>query len=157
MFLFHDFIHVSDLSDAHIIITDDMDYQADIPILKLGKDIFIPTKKLILEKTIFATVQSIQTRQPLTQGNITLQPDIEVLHINNKVFTLTKKEVDIMSAFLKNKTLSRTELLQQVWGYDKIMDTHTVQTHIYRLKKKCAYNLIFTTVEGDYTLNLDIK
>ena len=52
---------------------------------------------------------------------------------------LTEKEADII-IFLKKseKPVSINELQTQVWGYNSKLDTHTVETHIYRLRKKIS-------------------
>jgi hypothetical protein len=50
---------------------------------------------------------------------------------------LTEKEVKLLELFLsKNKPFSKNRILQEVWKYAEEADTHTVETHIYRLRKK---------------------
>ena len=50
---------------------------------------------------------------------------------------LTEKEVQLLDLFLnKNKPISKDEILSSVWNYSSNADTHTVETHIYRLRKK---------------------
>ena len=50
---------------------------------------------------------------------------------------MTEKEIEII-LFLNNesKAKSVSELQEQVWGYTSELETHTVETHIYRLRKK---------------------
>ena len=56
---------------------------------------------------------------------------------NNKRFKLTEKEVNTILYLAKiNKTISVKELQKKVWGYQSDLETHTVETHIYRLRKK---------------------
>ena len=52
---------------------------------------------------------------------------------------LTEKEADVI-IFLKKskKPVSIDELQTKVWGHSSKLDTHTVETHIYRLRKKIA-------------------
>ena len=52
---------------------------------------------------------------------------------------LTEKEADII-VFLKKseKSVSIDELQTEVWGHSSKLDTHTVETHIYRLRKKIS-------------------
>ena len=52
---------------------------------------------------------------------------------------LTEKEADII-IFLKKseKSVSIDELQIKVWGHSSKLDTHTVETHIYRLRKKIS-------------------
>ena len=55
----------------------------------------------------------------------------------NKTLSLTEKETLIIS-FLKNSgtSVSINELQKNVWGYRSKLETHTVETHVYRLRKK---------------------
>ena len=56
---------------------------------------------------------------------------------NNNFIILTEKEVQLLELFLSNsKPISKKEILLSVWNYSKDADTHTVDTHIYRLRKK---------------------
>ena len=55
----------------------------------------------------------------------------------NKKLKLTEKEIDtIMYLSKTKKTTSIQELQKKVWGYQSNIETHTVETHIYRLRKK---------------------
>ena len=52
---------------------------------------------------------------------------------------LTEKEVQLLELFLNsNKPISKNKILSLVWKYSADVDTHTVETHIYRLRKKIA-------------------
>ena len=56
---------------------------------------------------------------------------------NDKVINLTEREIDLI-IFLKNTESAANidELQKKVWGYNLELETHTVETHIYRLRKK---------------------
>ena len=50
---------------------------------------------------------------------------------------LTEKEIQLLELFLNNpKPISKDKILSMVWNYSSNADTHTVETHIYRLRKK---------------------
>ena len=50
---------------------------------------------------------------------------------------LTEKEVQLIELFLDNKKpITKDNILSSVWNYAPDVDTHTVETHIYRLRKK---------------------
>ena len=50
---------------------------------------------------------------------------------------LTEKEIQLLELFLGNKKpISKNIILKEVWKYSTSADTHTVETHIYRLRKK---------------------
>ena len=51
--------------------------------------------------------------------------------------SLTEKEIQLLELFLSNQNpLSKNQILEDVWKYSSDADTHTVETHIYRLRKK---------------------
>ena len=50
---------------------------------------------------------------------------------------LTEKEIQLIELFLNyKKPLTKENILSSVWNYSTEADTHTVETHIYRLRKK---------------------
>ena len=52
---------------------------------------------------------------------------------------LTEKEIQLLELFLKNKKpISKDNILSSIWNYSSDADTHTVETHIYRLRKKIS-------------------
>ena len=66
------------------------------------------------------------------------------LNLNSKFFSkgglklkLTEKEIEII-LYLNNKKIKHnvSDLQKNIWGYSADMETHTVETHIYRLRKK---------------------
>ena len=60
----------------------------------------------------------------------------EMIYQNHKL-KLTEKEIDsIIYLFNMKKPVNVRELQQKVWGYQTDLETHTVETHIYRLRKK---------------------
>ena len=78
------------------------------------------------------------------QSNITIK-DYE-LNLNSKFFSkdnlklrLTEKEIEII-LYLNNKKIKHNveDLQKNIWGYASNMETHTVETHIYRLRKKIS-------------------
>ena len=65
---------------------------------------------------------------------------------NNNFIILTEKEVQLLELFLSNsKPISKKEILLSVWNYSKDADTHTVETHIYRLRKKISDKFLDTS------------
>ena len=72
---------------------------------------------------------------------------------------LTEKEVAILRFLHKagEGTVGRDVLLQQVWGYNAAVTTHTLETHIYRLRQKIEIDpsdaRILVTEPGGYRLH----
>lgn len=81
-------------------------------------------------------------------------------HENGAEIMLTDKEAAIMAALaaLCPERMGREQLLASVWGYNDRVDTHTVETHIYRLRRKLedhgASSLMLVSAEGGYGLCL---
>ena len=73
---------------------------------------------------------------------------------NDKSIILTEKEIQLIELFSKkNEPLSKNLILSTVWNYSSEADTHTVETHIYRLRKKINKlfedeNFIINTKDG---------
>ena len=57
--------------------------------------------------------------------------------VNNTKLKLTEKEINTITYLSKSKKpVSIDELQSKVWSYQSVVETHTVETHIYRLRKK---------------------
>ena len=65
------------------------------------------------------------------------------LHKGNRSIRLTEKESEIFSCLLENDNqyLTKKFLLEKVWSYSQEIDTHTLETHLYSLRKKIDQNL----------------
>ena len=95
-------------------------------------------------------------------NNYTVRPiKKEILnHRNNEVVKLTEKEVAMLRHLYKNKDriVGKNELLQEVWGYAPDASTHTIETHIYRLRQKVEHDdaaaQLILTVDGGYQLKI---
>ena len=61
----------------------------------------------------------------------------------NSSIVLTEKEIQLIELLLNNsKPISKDKILSTVWNYSTDADTHTVETHIYRLRKKISDNFM---------------
>ena len=52
------------------------------------------------------------------------------------ILKLTEKEVELLLALKDGVEMSKSDLLKRVWGHKTDLDTHTVESNIYRLRKK---------------------
>ena len=72
----------------------------------------------------------------------------------NKRLKLTEREMDIIIFLNENKKPQKINDLQsKVWDYSSELETHTVETHVYRLRKKISgkfhdENFLISTDEG---------
>ena len=70
-------------------------------------------------------------------NNYTIDLNSREMLINSTKLKLTEKEINTITYLSKsNKPVSIEELQEKVWSYQSDMETHTVETHIYRLRKK---------------------
>jgi DNA-binding response OmpR family regulator len=100
-----------------------------------------------------------QHEASFTIGPYTFQPSSKLLMgpKGNKV-RLTEKETAILRFLYRAglRAISREVLLQEVWGYNSGVTTHTLETHIYRLRQKiekdAASPEILVTEAGGYKL-----
>ncbi len=82
-------------------------------------------------------------------GGYIFQPSLKMLlEKDGTKIKLTDKETLILEYFYKNKNkvLNKELLLLNIWGYKKNITTHTLETHIYRLRKKLSSNHIKSEV-----------
>ena len=85
----------------------------------------------ISAKNVFSKNSSIQLK------NYSLNKNEKKLMKSNEFIILTEKEIQLLELLLKkNKPVSKVKILSNVWNYSSSADTHTVETHIYRLRKK---------------------
>jgi DNA-binding response OmpR family regulator len=94
-----------------------------------------------------------------TIGQYSFQPAAKLLESSdgNKV-RLTDKETSILKYLYRQgpKTITRDVLLKEVWGYNNRVTTHTLETHIYRLRQKIerdpSHARLLVTEDGGYRL-----
>lgn len=91
-------------------------------------------------------------------GPYTFHPSAKLLQSEDRKVRLTEKETNILKFLHANAgTVPREILLHEVWGYGPAVATHTLETHIYRLRKKIeqdpARAQILLTEGGGYRLS----
>lgn len=69
-------------------------------------------------------------------GKYKLDLNSRKIILNNLDLSLTEKEVEMIIFIKSNSNATIKELQNNVWGYSSDLETHTVETHIYRLRKK---------------------
>ena len=129
--------------------------------LKAGANDYItkPFRFAVLAARIDAHLRSHQASEEAIYkiGPYTFRPSAKMLVEGPKRVRLTEKETNILK-FLQRAgdTVSREVLLHEVWGYNPAVTTHTLETHIYRLRQKIerdpARAEILVTESGGYRL-----
>lgn len=98
---------------------------------------------------------------PFAVGNVWCVPQERALQDDDgqDLARLTEKEVSLLQHLAQAGPtgISRSDLLQRVWGYNETLETHTLETHIYRLRQKVEANpedpVVLVTLEGGYALH----
>jgi DNA-binding response OmpR family regulator len=96
----------------------------------------------------------------LTIGPYSFQPSAKILldEENGQKVSLTEKETSILKYLFQSgkKVVNREILLSEVWGYNSGVTTHTLETHVYRLRQKIerdpSASVILVTEPGGYRL-----
>ena len=111
------------------------------------KEINVTVENVVAKKA-FSKNSSIQIKK------YSLNKNEKKLSKSNNEIVLTEKEIQLLELFLNNKKpISKDKILSSVWNYSSDADTHTVETHIYRLRKKINdkfsdENFIVNTKDG---------
>ena len=93
--------------------------------------------KLIEKINIEFLKQQFNNQSKLQINKYTIDLNSRELVINSLKLKLTEKEINTIIYISKsNKPVSIDELQEKVWSYQSDIETHTVETHIYRLRKK---------------------
>ena len=118
--------------------------------IKINKLIELINLKFLKERFI--------SQSDIIVGSYKLDLNSREISINKKIVNLTEREVNLI-LFLKrsSKPVKIDELQKEVWDYGSELETHTVETHIYRLRKKIKEkfddeNFITSSKEG-YLIN----
>ena len=106
-------------------------------------------KQIIIDKSPININDLIQTlninflkskfieQSKIDLGRYNLDLNSRILNQNEKKLELTEKESSILIFLKQSKDPVKIDQLQEkVWGYNSELETHTVETHVYRLRKK---------------------
>ena len=114
----------------------------------------IKISKLLEKFNIELLKIKFNEQSELNIGKYKINLNSRELVFNNSILKLTEKETNIIVFLSKLKIPVRVSQLQsEVWGYHSELETHTVETHIYRLRKKILKvfgeaNFIISKKEG---------
>ena len=94
----------------------------------------------ILEKINIELIKkNFQKQSEILIGDYIFNINSREMSLNANKLKLTEKEINSIIYLLKaNKPVKIRELQSNVWGYQSQLETHTVETHIYRLRKKIS-------------------
>ena len=100
-------------------------------------DLPIEINKLVEKINVLLIKQRYNYQSKINIKNYILDLNSRNIVINNNFLKLTEREIDIILFLYDHKNPQKIDVLQnKVWGYSSELETHTVETHIYRLRKK---------------------
>ena len=149
---------------APVIMLTGQDGDADTILgLESGANDYVtkPFKFSVLLARVRAHLRSFEQSEDATFkiGPYEFRPAMKLLvTADGKKIRLTEKETNILKYLYRagGKPVARDELLSEVWGYNAAVTTHTLETHIYRLRQKvekdAAAPQILVTEAGGYKL-----
>ena len=126
----------------YILLTNDLKNLEKNPYIDMAKvlvidEIPIPLKQLIEKINIFILKESYQTQSKKKIKDYYFDLNDRTILKKEKKVKLTEKELQlILYLDLKKDPQNIIKLQNEIWGYNKDLETHTVETHIYRLRKK---------------------
>ena len=146
-------------SDIPIIMLTARDNVVDkVSGLDNGADDYI-TKPFAIEE-LLARIRNILRKknsdtemEPLTSGDVLLDPGRRLVTVKGTPIELTKREFDLLHYLLKNKGLviSREVLLEKVWGFEFEGQTNTVDVYVRFIRAKIddVFNIkLIYTIRG---------
>jgi len=128
-----------DLQEVCELIPHD-DEGFDITLGSRGKHFDYPVRLgTVLDEILFLRKKADGTPKTIEINDAVLDTHLGVFTPKSREgITLTEKEVEILLYLhqQEGKVVSKEELLDAVWNYAKTVETHTLETHIYRLRQK---------------------
>ena len=99
---------------------------------------FSPREVVLRIRAIMRRGDAKQEEEHLTAGSIVIDPARHEVSVNGKRVNLTSLEFKLLRTLMqrRGRVQARDRLLNDVWGYESIIDTRTVDTHVRRLRKK---------------------
>jgi two-component system phosphate regulon response regulator PhoB len=112
--------------------------------LELGADDYVtkpfsPRELMLRIKGLLRRRETTETKAERMQfGDLVLDVPAHSVTVNNKRVELTATEFKLLTilAHRRGRVQSRDQLLKDVWEYDNVIDTRTVDTHMRRLREK---------------------
>jgi DNA-binding response OmpR family regulator len=149
---------------APIVMLTAQDSDADVVLgLEAGANDYVtkPFRFAVLLARIRAQLRQFEQSEDatFTVGQYTFRPSAKLLvDERGQKIRLTEKETAILKYLYRagDKVVTREILLHEVWGYNSGVTTHTLETHIYRLRQKIerrpAMAELLITEGGGYRL-----
>ena len=99
---------------------------------------FSPREVILRIKAILRRAEGPAEDESLSAGSIVIDPARHQVFVNGKRVNLTALEFKLLRTLMqrRGRVQTRDRLLNDVWGYESLIDTRTVDTHVRRLRGK---------------------
>jgi len=142
-------------SDIALVVSDGTNVTVNAPLVTL-------TQRPIRVQAALAQIASLlalPAEEIALGGDYTLRMREKLLVGQGQSVNLTDREAELLAALAASGDtgMSKDELLTQVWKFEASVNTHTLETHIYRLRGKIrdAFECeLIEAVDGNYRLAL---
>ena len=124
-------IDFSELNN-YLVISDKKNNIKNCKILSVPKQI----NKILEQINIWFLSNKFSTQSNIKIGNYFLDLNSRKITKDDNELNLTEKETELILFIMENKIVSLKDLQREVWKHASELETHTVETHIYRLRKK---------------------
>ena len=124
-------INFSELKN-YLIISDKSNNNKDCKIISTPKKI----EKILEQINIWFLSNKFSSQSNIKIGNYLLNLNSRQISKDDNELNLTEKETELILFILDNKFVSLKDLQREVWKHTSELETHTVETHVYRLRKK---------------------
>ncbi|AFS48092.1 transcriptional regulator [alpha proteobacterium HIMB5] len=106
--------------------------------IKNCKTLSTPNKidKILEQINIWFLSNKFSNQSHIKIGNYFLNLNSRQIIKDNNKLNLTEKETELILFIVENEFVTLKELQREVWKHTSELETHTVETHIYRLRKK---------------------
>lgn len=126
-------------------------------VLHLGRHVQLPLTRQALRQEILSFLK--RNEDPIAIGAFLFDPLTRTLSIESVVYRLTEKESEVLHylAMKAGFPVSGEELAEQIWHHQMDVNSHTVQTLVYKLRQKIeeepeSPKVLISTPDG-YVLN----
>ncbi len=128
------------------------------PVIRLTRPVVLSDLLYTIRERLQGKTTASREEIPLSEG-FRLSPSERLVRgAEGRHIALTEKETELLQCLLEanGETVPRDMLLKRVWGYQDDIATHTLETHIYRLRGKLRQASesidILSSDEGGYSL-----
>ena len=110
--------------------------------IKNCKVISTPSKidKILEQINIWFLGNKFSSQSKIKIGDYFLNLNSRQISNSDKILNLTEKETELILFIQTNKFVTLKDLEKKVWKHSSELETHTVETHVYRLRKKFLEN-----------------